>query len=986
MARRSILSSAEREMLYACPHDGLILQFHTLSDSDIAIIKKRRGAENRLGFAVQLCYLRYPGIILGTKEKASLEIVEFVAQQLQISPSEWKLYGSRQNTIHEHLRELQILFGFKSFTMEIYGESLVFLDSLAMQTDKGIFLAATLVEHLRSKLILLPSVNVIERLCSEAITKANRQIYQKLTESLLSEHRTKLDDLLKLKPDSKFTWLAWLRQSPSKPSSPQMLEHIERLKTLQSLKIPVQLNNTEIHQNRLLKIAREGNQMTPRDLAKFESVRRYATLVALVLETTATITDEIIDLHDRIMGRLLNTAKKKHRNQFQESGKSINSKVRLYHQVGQALLNAKENGTDAFEAVESVISWEDFVTSITEAKKLEQPENFDGLIFMGDNYSTLRRYTPEFLTVLNIQATPASKDIIHALEILRTLNAENGRKLPENTPTSFVKKRWQDLVIKDNGIDRRYYELCVFSELKNVLRSGDVWVENSRQFKEFNTYLIPETKFETLKQNNALPLNIVQNCNLYLEERLKLLEEKLEQVNKLAAAGKLPDATIDESGLKITPLDAVIPEKAKDFITQATALLPRVKITELLLEVDAWTNFTQQFIHQKTGDVAEDKNLLLTVILSDAINLGLSKMSESCPGTNYSKLAWLQSWHIRDETYSAALAELTNAQLKNPFAKHWGNGTTSSSDAQYFRTGDVAQGKGRVNPKYGSEPGEQFYTHISDQYSPFSGKIINVGVRDATYVLDGLLYHESDLRVEEHYTDTAGFTDQVFGMMPFFGFRLAPRIRNLKETKLFVPAGKLNSYAALQSMMSKELKINRIKPYWNDILLLATSIKQGTVTASLVLRKLSSYPRQNGLAIALRELGRIERTIFILDWLQDADLRRRVNAGLNKGEARNALARAIFFNRLGEIRDRSYEQKRHRASGLTLVTAAIVLWNTVYMERAVEKLREQKIPFHEEWLQYLSPLGWEHINLTGDYIWKIRNNSKFEPLSSIEIP
>jgi TnpA family transposase len=361
-------------------------------------------------------------------------------------------------------------------------------------------------------------------------------------------------------------------------------------------------------------------------------------------------------------------------------------------------------------------------------------------------------------------------------------------------------------------------------------------------------------------------------------------------------------------------------------------------------------------------------------------------MSESCPGTNYSKLAWLQSWHIRDETYSAALAELTNAQLKNPFAKHWGNGTTSSSDAQYFRTGDVAQGKGQVNPKYGFDPGRQLYTHVSDQYSPFSGKIINVGVRDATYVLDGLLYHESDLRVEEHYTDTAGFTDQVFGMMPFFGFRLAPRIRNLKETKLFVPAGKLNSYAALQSMMSKELKINRIKPYWNDILRLATSIKQGSVTASLVLRKLSSYPRQNGLAIALRELGRIERTIFILDWLQDVDLRRRVNAGLNKGEARNALARAVFFNRLGEIRDRSYEQQRHRASGLTLVTAAIVLWNTVYIERAVEKLREQKIQFDEEWLQYLSPLGWEHINLTGDYIWKIRNDSKFRPLSSIEIP
>ncbi|BDZ90758.1 hypothetical protein VEE68_52050 (plasmid) [Escherichia coli] len=137
-----------------------------------------------------------------------------------------------------------------------------------------------------------------------------------------------------------------------------------------------------------------------------------------------------------------------------------------------------------------------------------------------------------------------------------------------------------------------------------------------------------------------------------------------------------------------------------------------------------------------------------------------------------------------------------------------------------------------------------------------------------------------------------------------------------------------------------------------------------------MLRKLGSYPRQNGLAVALRELGRIERTLFILDWLQSVELRRRVHAGLNKGEARNSLARAVFFNRLGEIRDRSFEQQRYRASGLNLVTAAIVLWNTVYLERATQGLVEAGKPVDGELLQFLSPLGWEHINLTGDYVWR----------------
>lgn len=251
-----------------------------------------------------------------------------------------------------------------------------------------------------------------------------------------------------------------------------------------------------------------------------------------------------------------------------------------------------------------------------------------------------------------------------------------------------------------------------------------------------------------------------------------------------------------------------------------------------------------------------------------------------------------------------------------------------------------------------------------------------------------MLYHESELRIEEHYTDTAGFTDHVFGLMHLLGFRFAPRIRDLKDTKLYIPRNGM-PLPALQTMIGGTLNINQIRAHWDEILRLAASIKQGTVTASLMLRKLGSYPRQNGLAVALRELGRIERTLFILDWLQNPDLRRRVNAGLNKGEARNALARAVFFNRLGEIRDRSFEQQRYRASGLNLATAAIVLWNTVYLEKAIEALKADGQPVDDNLLQYLSPLGWEHINLTGDYVWRLSRkvgDGLFRPLRTGEKP
>jgi TnpA family transposase len=987
MPRRSILSAAERESLLALPdnRDDLIRRY-TLSQSDLSVIRQRRGSANRLGFAVQLSYLRFPGVVLGVDESPSPPLLHLIAGQLKIPVEHWAEYGDRAQTRREHLVELQTIFGFASFTTAHHKLAVQELTETAMQTDKGVVLATALIDKLRERAILLPRLNAIERVCAEAVTRANRRIYNQLTDGLTEVHRHHLDELLGRKEGSALTLLGWLRQSPLKPNSKHMLEHIDRLQAWRSLDLPAGIER-QVHQNRLLKIAREGGQMTPADLMKFEQDRRYATLVALAVEGTATVTDEVIDLHDRIVGKLFNAAKHKHQEQFQTDGKAINDKLRLYGRVGQALLEAKQNGRDPFAAIEAIVSWEEFAASITEAQKLAQPDDFDFLYRIGEGYTTLRRYAPELLSVLGLHAAPAAKPVLDAIDLLREMNASNARKLPDNAPVEFIRERWAKLIFTEAGPDRRYYELCALAELKNALRSGDIWVEGSRQFKNFNEYMVPAQKFTALKEANELPLSIDPDCEDYLRVRLATLHEELHRVDQLAAANDLPDAILTDSGLKITPLDATVPQAAENLIEQIAASLPHVKITELLLEVDNWTGFTKSFTHLKSGEIARDRIPLLTTILADAINLGLTKMTESCPGTSYAKLSWLQAWHIRDETYATALAELVNAQFRQPFAENWGAGTTSSSDGQRFKAGGKAESTGHINPKYGGEPGKLFYTRISDQYAPFSSKVVNVGVRDSTYVLDGLLHHESDLRIEEHYTDTAGFTDHVFALMHLLGFRFAPRIRDLSDTKLYLPSGKIK-YQALAPMVGGTVNLKAIRAHWNEILRLATSIKQGTVTASLMLRKLGSYPRQNGLAVALRELGRIERTLFILSWLQSVELRRRVHAGLNKGEARNALARAVFLCRLGEIRDRSFEQQRYRASGLTLVTAAIALWNTVYIERAIQTSARNGQAIDPELLKYLSPLGWEHINLTGDYQWKGTRlaQGRFRPLRTPNHP
>jgi TnpA family transposase len=984
MPRRLSLSANERASLLTLPErEEDLIRYYSFNESDLALIRQRRGDANRLGFAIQLCLLRYPGYALTNDTVVPKLIVEWIASSIQVKTSDWAKYGARIGTRREHLQELRTYLGLSMFVAADFRSLIRSLTSLAMQTDKGFTLATKALEKLRQCHVILPTLPVIERACAVALTQANRRIYRSLVITLTKRHRRRLDDLLKIKPDSGITWLVWLRQTPLKPNSRHMSEHIERLKFLQAMEIPDEIGKN-LQQNRLSKIAREGGRMTPQNLKTLEADRRYATLVAIALERTATITDEIIDLNDQILMKVFRTAKNRHQQEFQSQGLNIEDKVQLYSKIGHALIKAKESGTDPYNAIEAIISWDEFTQSILEADQLGQPKSFDYLYLISEQFKMLRRYTPALLDVLKLQNAPVAKRIMDAIEVLKTMNDDSIQTVPADAPTAFIKARWKPLILTSEGINRRFYEICTMTELKNALRSGDIWVQGSRQFRDFDEYLLPADRFTAFKQSQELDIAINSDCDQYLEDRINLLEEQLATVNGLALANELPDAIINTTGMKITPLETVVPEAAKKLIDQISTSLPRIKITELLMEVEQWTNFSCHFVHLKSEEPAKDKVLLLSAILADAINLGLTKMAESSPEMSYERLSWLQAWYIRDDTYSAALSDLASTQFHHPFTDHWGDGTTSSSDGQRFRASGRAETTGHVNPKYGSEPGRMFYTHISDQYAPFNTKVINVGVRDSTYVLDGLLYHEADLQIEEHYTDTAGFTDHVFALMHLLGFRFAPRIRDLKDSKLYVPKSE-EGYSGLQPIIGGALNLKQVREHWDEILRLAASIKHGTVTASLMLRKLGSYPRQNGLALALRELGRLERTLFTLDWLQNTDLRRRVNAGLNKGEARNALARAVFFNRLGEIRDHSFERQRHRASGLTLVTAAIVLWNTVYIEKAVQALRETGQPLDESLLKHLSPLGWEHISLTGDYVWQQNKHVKEGKLRPLRV-
>lgn len=201
------------------------------------------------------------------------------------------------------------------------------------------------------------------------------------------------------------------------------------------------------------------------------------------------------------------------------------------------------------------------------------------------------------------------------------------------------------------------------------------------------------------------------------------------------------------------------------------------------------------------------------------------------------------------------------------------------------------------------------------------------------------------------------------------GDKGVPRARRVHPPDQINPLAPIQVPAPLSGLVGGSAKADLIEKHWDDLLRLAVSVGAGHVSASETLQRLAAYPRQNSLALALREVGRLQRSKFMLDWLRNPELRRRAGAGLNKGEARNALARAVFFHRLGEIRDRTFENQIYRASGLNLLVAAIILWNTRYLHDAFAAMERAGRSAGADLVRHVAPLGWEHISLTGDYIW-----------------
>ena len=979
----SILSQQLRAALFDPPidHDEAQRRY-ALAPEDIGLARQHRRQHNRLGFAVQLALVHDLGRPLRVDEELPGAIIDAVAEQLRVEPSAFDLYARRDETRREHASEIVRHLDLRTIRQADYRVAIKAGAAAAVGTERGEPIVRAVIDDLKLRRIIVPPALLVERFALAGRAFARRHAHRELIRRLDAGTRQRLEALLTTRVEDGRTAHGWIGEVPEGPKLKNLMGVVNRLQRLRPIGLPDD-HRKAIHANRYGIIAREAKIIHARGLMRFSTERRLATLVAFVIERQAALTDLAILMFDRLLGTAHRRAETSRRTRLLDEAGALAEVARNHLTLGRALVEARWDGMTLSKAVEGSLGWDRLAASLEVAAGALGADEGDGLDELIGRHASLRKAAAIIFGAFVFRSFKPHDPVLTAIDMLRAIYRRERRKLPDRVPVVFLKRRWRKRVrAGSDGFDARAYEVAVLAHLRDRLRAGDIWVEGSRAYRTFDDYLLPRPTFALMRAERRLGLAVPDNFARWRDERAAMLDRKLRALSIAAAKNQLPEAAITADGLTILPIRREEQQQARALSSRLYNLMPRVRITDLLAEVNAWTGFADRFTHFRTGEAAAlDEPALMGAILADATNLGLDRMAESSRGLTIHQLNLVIDRHVRPETYTAGVATIVDAQHAEPLSAIWGLGDTSSSDGQFFPAGGRSEAAADHNARHGSEPGAVFYDFISDRFASFYSKVIPAAASEAAHVLDGLLHNESALEIQEHATDTAGAVESVFALFHLFGYRFAPRIRDLGDRRLFV-IDRHADYGPLDTMIGGTAALGLIEENWDEVLRLAASVRAGTVPPSVILKKIAAFPRQNALNKALREIGRVERSIFMADWLMDLELRRRSHGNLNKGETRHALARAVFFHRLGELRDRTAEAMAYRASGLNLVVNAIILWNTTYLARTVDYVRRQGVALTDELLAHVAPVKWDHIALTGDYLWSEieRPRERFRPL------
>ena len=955
------------------PSDEQLTRYFHLDDNDFSQINRRRGDHNRYGFSLQLTTVRFLGTFLDDPTEVPQTVKWAIAHQLGLGELP-DLSSYRHDLTHwRHANEIKRHYGYREFNdRSEYFRLVRWLYSRAwISEERPTMLFDLATARLVERKILLPGVTVLSRLVARVRERAAQRLWRTLSEKPTALQRACLEGLLVIPEGARQSPLDRLRQGPRRISGPALLSALERLQEIRALSVG-DIDISAYSPSRIQAMAKLAGKAKAFVVARMSEHRRIATLLAFAKTYERYALDDVLDIFDARISELLKEAKRSGEKSRLRSLRDLDAAALDLRKACEVLLDTSLNETEVRETVFERISAVRLQQAANRVAELARPDDDRYQQEMIEQYRRIQRFLPKLLRNVRFEGTPAGQATVKMLEFLTAID---GRRRPDlsKAPLEDTSSAWRRWIIDDNGsVNRAAYTLCAMEKLQEGLQHRDVFVSPSDRWSDPRLKLLHGAKWESLRPQICRSLELPEKPDPAVATLSQQLHTAYEQT-----LAHLPHNTAvrfeGEPGreeLVISNLDKLEePDSLVALREQIAERLPPIDLPEVLLEVHQWTGFADQFTHISEGK-SRATDLAVSVcaaLMAEACNTGLEPLIKpNHPALTRDRLSWVLHNYIRIDTLIRSNARLVDYQSTLALAQQWGGGEVASADGLRFVVPVRSANTGPNRKYFGSERGITYYNFSSDQFTGFHGIVIPGTLRDSLYILEGLLEHQTHLPVKELMTDTAGSSDIIFGLFWLLGFQFSPRLADIGGTR-FWRTDPDADYGVLDYLSRHRVSIERICRHWDDMLRVAASLKTGTISASELMRTLLRSQKPSALARAIADLGRIPKTIHLLRIIDDELYRRRILLRLNHGESRHSLGREVFHGHRGQIRQQYREGQENQLGALGLVVNALILWNTVYIEAAINQLREEGFPVHPEDVTRLSPLSYGHFNFLGRY-------------------
>lgn len=891
------------------PTPEQLARYFWLDDQDLALIWKHRGSHNQLGFAIQLGTVRFLGTFLPNPTDVSQNVASFVAEQLDLDVKYLDEYRTSESR-WDHTREIRQMYGYVSFTDHPEHWRLVrwlYTRAWISAERPSVLFDLTTARCIEQK-ILLPGVSILEKLVARVRDQTSERLWKKLSRLPTPEQCQALETLLHSDPNTRKTNLDRLRKPPINLTAAGLTKAIHRFEEIRSFGAE-EWDITGLPAGRLRILARYAIAARANAIKRMNPERRIATLAAFAKSYIISAQDDILDLLDRFMMDLFAKTYSREKKARLRALRDLDIAARQLREVCSVIVDDKTPDVDIRKALFSKISKENVVLAIRTVDRLTKPADqtvaFSELF---SNYSNIRKFLPKLMITIKFKATPAGQPILEAWEFMKNHEGVS-KKRWKQAPTAGMNASWQKEVIEDQQkgqVNPRAYTFWALEQMVEALRRHDVYVPGSERYGDPRAQLLQGAEWEALRPQVLRSLNWSSSA----QESLTPLEQELDQAYRQTVDrwNENPAVRLETFAGKervvLTPLERLEESDALHILrSRVHHLLPHPDLPDLILEVNRWTDFTGAFTHfsESNSRVKDLAVSVCAVLISQACNIGLEPVIQpGIPALERDRLTWIEQNYFRAETLTQANARLVEFHSQLKLAQTWGGGEVASADGLRF-VNPVRTIHSGPNPKYfGTGRGVTYYNFTSDQFTGLHGLVIPGTIRDSLYLLQCVLEQETVLRPQEIMTDTAGYSDIIFGLFGLLGYQFSPRLADIGESRFWRFESDAD-YGVLNKLSRNRIRKDLICKYWEDMLRVSGSLKLNTVNATRLIQTLQRGGKPTMLGRAIGEFGRIFKTRYLLAFLDDEGYRRRIFTQLNRGESRHSLARAVFYGKRGEL-------------------------------------------------------------------------------------